>query len=89
MKTQTAVELIVGRKYQLGTYQSCGDRQIVTVTAIEPDKKGWYNDHQGGGWMSNGVVVYTYDDNPTAGDGCGNGWDACEYAEDNWTEVLS
>ena len=75
----SGAELVVGKQYRLGSYQSRGDCDLVTVTSLDPSSKGWYDDHQGGGWMSGGIVTYTFEDGA-------EGWDACEYAEEFWTE---
>ena len=85
MKTRTELKLTVGAQYRLGSYQSDGECGLIEIERIEPAENGWYDDHQGGGWDSPGMIYYRYVDlaHKTRGDGTGHAWDACEYARDN------
>jgi len=68
----------VGKKYETDSYKGT---DIVTVTKINPSEKGWYDDHQEGGWWSKGIVEGIY---KSDGDEC---LESLEYAQDFWTEV--
>ena len=69
-----------GSSYRLGSYQS-PEREAVTVTKVCGDTTGWYDDHQGGGYESRGVVWFTFDDDDEPF------WESIEYALDNWCPV--
>lgn len=76
------LEIVVGGQYELGRYQTYGETVRVRVTGIYQDFKGWYDDHQDGGWWERPSVEYEIVDEP----GC-DGVTALSYAQDTWQEV--
>ena len=77
------LEIEVGQTYRRGSYQSHGQCEPITVISIEPDHRGWYDDHQGGGWMCKGVATFRFHGPLEEHCDC-IGWDAIDYAKDNW-----
>jgi hypothetical protein len=73
----------VGRRYRLGSYESRGRSPLVVVTRIEPDEGSFYDDHQEGGWYSRGVVYYQ---EVEAGLKVTDE-QSLEYAQDFWSEA--
>ena len=88
-----AIEIRVGSIYLLGTYQA-GNQildRLVQVTALKPNDRGWYDEHQEGGWYTIGSVEYIYVDDMTHAERVGGGpaWSSLEYAQDHWSMIFA
>ena len=77
------IEIEVGKSYKRGSYEASGE--IVTVKAIDLDRRQSYDDHQGGYHMSKGEVefIYTCEMDGKKYADC----QSLEYAKDYWTEA--
>ena len=73
----------IGSSYRLGRYKS-PSRKMVTVIELCDGMTGWYDDHQGGGFDSRGVVCFVFGEDD---DDKEIFFESYEYAKDNWDLV--
>jgi len=72
-------------KFNLGDRVNVSDSYHIyentfgVVTAIDTESRGWYDDHQDGGWTSKGMITVKLDNGDFFNE-------PIEYANDYWTK---
>ena len=94
----TKTEITIGDTYRMGSYEGAAHGRVtgwspssggsvVRVTGFSPSGRGWYNDHQDGGWFTTGTVEFQYLDAEQREDNPDGGTVSLEYAADHWDKA--
>ena len=79
-----------GATYLLNEYDAGGliENRVVRVTGISQSGRAWYDDHQGGGWMTTGSVEFEYTFARAKREGAtGEFATSIEYAKEHWEQA--